>query len=181
MPFLASAESNLVNSGPATARLNFSITIPKVLFLGVGTGATTTPPANNTNIDTVSFDFTSSASSVGNGTPLASATVPVRVIGNNGQITLIASTMGPLTNGGSNPDFISWSEITATSDQATLPSPSIPPSGNGMAVNVTANAGKVTNRSANWSFSYANSALVAPGTYGGTTINGQVTYTASMP
>ena len=52
--------------------------------------------------------------------------------------------------------------------------------GAGAASNVTLSSGtKITDRTANWTFSYANSAVVAPGTYG--TTNGRVTYTASMP
>jgi hypothetical protein len=38
-PLLASAESQLaVGSGAATARLDFRVVIPRVLFLAVGTG-----------------------------------------------------------------------------------------------------------------------------------------------
>ena len=38
------------------------------------------------------------------------------------------------------------------------------------------------NRDAKWTYTYANAAVVAPGTYGGTnTNNSRVTYTASMP
>jgi len=41
---------------------------------------------------------------------------------------------------------------------------------------------KVIDRDARWTYSYANNAVVAPGTYGGVnTNNGRVTYTASMP
>ena len=100
------------------------------------------------------------------------------MVGNNGQVTLAASTTGALTNGTA--DTIAWSEITATSSLAALPSPTIPNTGAGAASNVTLSSGtKITDRTANWTFSYANSAVVAPGTYGTTT--GRVTYTASMP
>ena len=180
-PLLASAESQLVTgAGNATARLDFRVIVPRVLFLAVGTGAAGF--ATNTTIDTVTFDYTSNPAAVGGGAaaPAGAITgnvVPVRVVGNNGQVTLAASTTGALTN--ATADTIAWSGITATSSLAALPSPVIPNTGAGTASNVTLNAGRVTDRTANWTFSYANSAIVAPGTYG--TTNGRVTYTAAMP
>lgn len=179
-PLLASAESQLViGTGGATARLDFRVVVPRVLFLGVGTGAAAL--ANNTTIDTVTFDYSTNPAALGTGAAAGAITgnvVPVRVLGNNGQITLAASTTGALTNGTA--DTIPWSEITSTSSLAALPSPAIPLTGAGATSNVTLSSGtKVTDRSANWTFSYANSAVVAPGTYG--TTNGRVTYTAAMP
>jgi hypothetical protein len=179
-PLLASAESQLtIGTGDANARLDFRIVVPRVLFLGVGTGAAGL--AANSTIDTVTFDYSSNPSAIGTGAAAGAITgnvVPVRVVGNNGQITLTANTTGALTNGTA--DTIAWSEITATSSLAALPSPAIPLTGAGVASNVTLSSGtKITDRSANWTFSYANSAVVAPGTYG--TTNGRVTYTAAMP
>jgi len=179
-PLLASAESQLINgAGSATARLDFRVVVPRVLFLGVGTGAAGL--TTNTTIDTVTFDYSSNPAAVGTGAAAGAITgnvVPVRVVGNNGQITLTASTTGALTN--ATADTIAWSEITATSSLAALPSPVIPNTGAGTASNVTLSSGtRITDRSANWTFSYANSAVVAPGTYG--TTNGRVTYTAAMP
>ncbi len=180
-PLLASAESNLVATGSATARLDFRVVIPRVLFLGVGTGATVTPLANNTTVDMVTFDYTANPTAIGTGAPATTITgnvVPVRVVGNNGQITLTASTTGALTN--ATADTIPWTQITSTSSLPALPSPVIPATGAGVASNVTLSSGtRVTDRSANWTFSYANAATVAPGTYG--TTNGRVTYTAAMP
>lgn len=179
-PLLASAESQLINgAGSATARLDFRVVVPRVLFLGVGTGAAGL--TTNTTVDTVTFDYSSNPAAVGTGAAAGAITgnvVPVRVVGNNGQITLTASTTGALTN--ATADTIPWSEITATSSLGALPSPVIPNTGAGTASNVTLSSGtRITDRSANWTFSYANSAVVAPGTYG--TTNGRVTYTAAMP
>jgi hypothetical protein len=182
-PFLASAESQLVvgGTGGATARLDFQVIVPRVLFLGVGTGAAGL--ATNTTIDTVTFDYTSNPAAVGGGAAAVAGTitgnvVPVRVLGNNGQIVLTAATTGALTN--ATADTIPWTQITAVSSLAALPSPAIPLTGTGAGSNVTLSSGtRVTDRSANWTFSYANAAVVAPGTYG--TTNGRVTYTASMP
>ncbi len=179
-PLLASAESQLVTgAGAATARLDFRVIVPRVLFLGVGTGAGGF--VNNTTVDVVTFDYSGNPAAVGTGAPastITGAVVPVRVVGNNGQVSLAASTTGALTN--ATGDTIPWSQITATTSQATLPSPVIPNTGAGAGSNVTLSSGtKITDRTANWTFSYANAAVVAPGTYG--TNNGRVTYTASMP
>ncbi|MDR7095263.1 hypothetical protein [Hydrogenophaga laconesensis] len=182
-PLMASAESQLVTgAGSATARLDFRVIVPRVLFLGVGTGAAGL--ANNATIDMVTFDYTTNPAAVGTGAAAGAITgnvVPVRVLGNNGQITLTAATTGALSNGSG--DTIPWSEISATTNLAALPSPVIPATGTGAASNVTLSSGtKITDRSANWTFSYANSAVVAPGTYGATVANnGRVTYTAAMP
>ena len=182
-PLMASAESQLVTgAGNATARLDFRVIVPRVLFLGVGTGATGL--ATNTTVDMVTFDYTTNPAAVGTGVAAGAITgnvVPVRVLGNNGQISLTAATTGALSNGAG--DTIPWTEITATTNLAALPSPVIPATGTGAASNVTLSSGtRVTDRTANWTFSYANSAVVAPGTYGATVANnGRVTYTAAMP
>lgn len=176
LPTTASAESQLVvGTGSATARLDFRVVIPRVLYLAVGTGNAAL--ANNGTIDVLSFDYSGNAADVGSGTASAGQSVDVRVRGNNGQIALTAATTGALTN--ATGDTIAWSEISATSDQATLPSPTLPLTGTGAGSNVTLNSAKVTDRSATWTFTYANSAVVAPGTYG--TTNGRVVYTAAMP
>ena len=179
-PLLASAESQLVvGTGSASARLDFRVVVPRVLFLGVGTGAGALTAS--TTIDTVTFDYSSNPAALGTGAAAGAITgnvVPVRVLGNNGQVTLTANTTGALTN--ATADTIPWSEISATSSLAALPSPVIPNTGAGTASNVTLSSGtRITDRTANWTFSYANSAVVAPGTYG--TTNGRVTYTAAMP
>lgn len=182
-PLLASAESQLITTptGNAVARLDFRVIVPRVLFLGVGTGAAGL--ANNTTIDTVTFDYSTNPAAVGTGVAgvagvITGAVVPVRVVGNNGQISLTATTTGALTN--ATADTIPWSEISAVSSLAALPSPLIPNTGVGAGSNVTLSSGtKITDRSANWTFSYANTNVVAPGTYG--TTNGRVTYTAAMP
>lgn len=183
-PLLAAAESNFqtgaaTNAPGAQARLDFQITIPKVLFLQVGTGAYFT---NNTTVDGVVF--TVPAANVGDGVPVASvpASVPVRVVGNNGNITLNATTLGALGNGAG--DTISYTQIVGSSNNANLAHPAAFVDGGTSAnVTITPNIGaKVTDRTANWSFTYANAAVVPPGTYGGVNANNsRVTYTVTMP
>ena len=175
-PLIASAESQLTLAGPATARLDFRVIIPRVLFLAVGTGAAGL--ATNGTIDTVTFDYTSNPAALGTGAAAGAITgevVPVRVLGNNGVIALASTNTGALTNAVG--DTIPWSQITATSsDETNFASPAP----TGASVNLGISSGtKVTSRTASWTFAYANSELFPPGTYG--TTNGQVTYTATMP
>jgi hypothetical protein len=183
--FSAHAESNFVTTGNASAKLDFEVKIPRVLYLAVGTNSNL---ANNTTVDLVSFDLTGGTPVLGSGTATASQSVAVKVIGNNGQVTLTSTTTGQMNNGAG--DVIPWTEITPGTSSATIPNPGF---NNGVAAsnvsaaqNVTLNAGstKLTNASANWTFAYANTAgsLYAPGTYGGTAAkNGRVVYTAAMP
>ncbi|MDZ4125816.1 MAG: hypothetical protein U1E02_16805 [Hydrogenophaga sp.] len=181
-PLLASAESQLVTTGNAVARLDFRVIIPRVLFLGVGAGATALPAATNTSVDLVTFDYTANPAAVGTTAPGTSSNnvVPVRVVGNNGQIVLTAATTGALSNGSG--DTIPWSQISAITSVPELPSPVIPLTGTGAGSNVTLNGTKTTDRTANWTFSFANSTVVPAGTYGATVANNsRVTYTATMP
>ncbi|MBX3674953.1 MAG: hypothetical protein KF776_18410 [Burkholderiales bacterium] len=180
VPAIAAAESQwVVGPGNASARLDFQITIPRILYFQIGAGAFGT----NNGVVT-SMTATVPAANLGDGTPVsfAPALVPVRVAGNNGQITIAASTVGALGNGAG--DTISFATITPNStDNANLPSPPLA-DGPGAPVNVTISSGtKVTDRSANWSFAYSNAAVVPPGTYGGIggAQNSTVTYTAAMP
>jgi len=171
VPVMASAESQLVTgAGSANARLNFQVVIPRILFLGVGTGNDVL--ATNPAVDTAVFDYTTNPTAVGTGAAAATISgnaVPVRVLGNNGQVEITAAGSGTgLSNG---TDTIPWSEITATSSEGTFPVPAV-----GTTANPTLNAGRLTDRTATWTYSFANSAVVAPGSY-----TGQVTYTASMP
>ncbi len=171
-PMLASAESQLVTTNTATtgaqARLNFSVVIPKVLFLAVGTGSAAL--AANPTIDALSFNYNSTPADVGSGADSAAQAVNVRVLGNNGQITLAAAgSAGGLVSG---TDSIPWSEILTTSNDAT--NFAVPAVGGTSAPVLS--AGKVTNRNATWNYAYSNTNVVAPGTYAG-----QITYTATMP
>lgn len=180
---LASAESNFqtgTGTLTATARLDFQITIPRILFLQVGTG---TAFAANPTIDLVSFAPT--AAQIATPTAVAStpASVAARLVGNGGPISLTATTTGPLTTGTAG-ETISWTQISAASSSA-LTHPALVDSGAGAATNFTA---KVNNLSANWTFTFTPPTVPpAAGTYGGpgsatAGVNGgRVLYTASMP
>jgi hypothetical protein len=190
MPFTANAESNFQSTAGAgalnaTAHVDFTIVIPKILFLRVGTGA---PLTTNPAVDLITFNVP--AASVGNavaiagtGGDLLNGVVTAVVQGNNGTITLNATATGALTN--ATADTINYSEIVTTAAILTtatfLAAPTLT---NGVSGNVTINPApsKIVNRDARWTYTYANSAIVPPGTYGGINVNnGRVTYTASMP
>lgn len=191
LPLGAYAESQFTTAASgtitATARLDFQITIPKVLFLQVGTG---TNMATNATVNKI--DFTVTAANLGNGTPVAASaasgdlgngTVTAKVVGNNGTITFTSTTLGALGNGSG--DTISYAQIataTAALTSATVLAAPALADGTTTTVTLTPASGKVLQRDAKWTYSYLNSAVVPPGTYGGTaTNNSRVTYTASMP
>lgn len=176
-PLLAHAESQLVTSGSAAARLDLRVIIPRVLFLGVGTGAAT-PLATDGTIDTLTFDYTTNPLDVGTGAAAGSITstgptagpgaIPVRVFGNDGQITITATNPASLTDGA---NTIPFTQLSVTSSNAALPAPAF--SGG---TSLPTLAGRVTNQTANWTYTYANTTTPGFGTY-----TGRVTYTATMP
>jgi hypothetical protein len=191
VPLAARAESSITTGAgtplTATAHLDFRVTVPKVLFLQVGTG---TSMAANGAINLI--DFTVPAANVGDGTPIAATAasgdvgngvVTARVVGNNGAVSLTSTTTGALGNGVG--DTISFGQIgtaaSALTSATPLAAPAMVDGGTSATVTVPA-AGKIVNRDAKWTYSYLNAAAVPPGTYGGVnTNNGRVTYTASMP
>ncbi|MBC8088537.1 MAG: hypothetical protein H7Z40_14830 [Phycisphaerae bacterium] len=171
-PFAVNAESNITTGTganiTATARVNFSIAIPKFVFLQVGTG---TLLAANTTIDTITFAVP--AASVGQGGPLAGSggnltngAVTVRVIGNNGDMTLGATGIVPT----SGTDTIPWTQIGVT----TAGGATHPTIGGAAATYPATN--KVVNVNGSWTYNYANTVTPAFGTY-----TAQVLYTATTP
>jgi hypothetical protein len=188
MPMLANAESTVVTGAgalSASARLDFRVTIPKVLFLQVGTG---TSMANNGAFSLI--DFTVPAANVGDNSVIAatagsgdlgSGAVTARVLGNGGDVTLTSTTAGPLGNGAG--DTLSFAQIaTAATTLVSTTALAAPALADGATTTTTVPAvGKIVNRDARWTFTYLNAAAVPPGTYGGVGVNnGRVTYTASV-
>lgn len=170
IPLAAQAESTFTTGNTAglstSARVNFQVTIPKFVSLRVGS-------AGNT-IDTITFS--PSATVVGNGVSqagtggdLANGTVTVRVAGNNGDITLGATAGANLVSG---TDTIPWSEITVTPAGGAPAHPAV----NGGTVTLGATNKVVNITAGDWTYAYANTNVVAAGTY-----TGQVTYTATVP
>jgi hypothetical protein len=174
----AQADSSFVTGAgaiTATTNLDFRIIIPKFIRFQVGSAGAT--------IDLVEFSVP--AANVGNATPVArtnGGVVPVLLQGNGGNISLVGTTTGAggLTNGS---EFISYAEITSSSSNAQLNAPTLVDNAASATVTVTPNVGaSVVNRTADWTFVYDNSNIVAAGTYGGVNVNnGRVVYTASLP
>ncbi|MCU0763225.1 MAG: hypothetical protein MUF76_09665 [Hydrogenophaga sp.] len=179
-PLMAQADSQLVTgAGAATANLDLRVVIPRVLFLGVGTGSGT-PLATNGVVDALTFDYSTNPLDVGGGpTAVAAsitstgptagtASIPVRVFGNNGQVTVTATNPAVLTSG---TDTIPFSQLSVASSNADFAAPAF-----GGGTSLPALTGRVTSQTANWTYTYANTTTPAFGTY-----TGRVTYTATMP
>ena len=167
----------------ASANLRFTVSLGSFVSLRVGTAGTT--------VNTATFDLASLATgctagpcNFGNGTQVAAtydggfdATgLPVEVMSNGGAVKLSAAATTPLTSGANS---IPLSQIIITSsDMTNLPAPLVPDSGTGATVNIaeTPSGSRITSRSANWTFKYANTIVPAAGAYAG-----QVTFTAATP
>ena len=180
----AIAASGTSTTSPASVanNLNLRIVIPSFLFFRVGTvGAT---------VDTITFS--PAAANVGNsvsqpglgGDASAGSGSNIAVLGNNGQVVIGTTVTGGgagMGTGTAADGFISYGQVTTgSSDVPNLPAPTLANAGIAN-VNVAlgggvAGAGKVTNRSAVWTYGYANATFPSAGTYTGT-----VTYTATMP
>jgi len=184
-PLFASATSDITTGAgalAATGNLDFRVIIPKFLFLQVGSGTFMVDDA--ASIDMVEFDVP--LASLGSGAPIAQtspASITARLRGNNGIISLIATTTGAMLNAPAG-DSISFTTITAAAAGATSFAHPVFVDGAAsapVAVPVTSGT-KITDRTTTWTFSYSNAAIVPAGTYGDTVAkNGRVTYTASMP
>ncbi len=194
-PLSVLAESDVnTAAGPTTtaiAKLDFTVVIPRVLFLQVGTG---TNLADNTAVDLLTF--TVPAASLGNGTDVVptsptvtAGAVTVRVFGNNGNISLTTTSPGAMTNAAA--DTLPWSEILVTSTAAAVPAagylgaiiphPAIPAAAGTSAASTITATNKVVRQEGVWTFAYDNTVAYAAGTYGTSTNNGRLTYTATLP
>jgi hypothetical protein len=184
-----------ITGSTATARLDFSIVIPQVLFLRVGTSAGNTSTTGT--VDSVTFtvpgaNVGDSSVIAGVGGDLTAGAVTVRVYGNGGNISLNSTTTGPLTTGTAG-EVIPWSQINVvgaalgattsgfTNAAITHPAFNLGASGGtGTATTLTA-TNRLVRVEGKWTYTYLNATLPAAGTYGGTIAkNGRVTYTATQ-
>ena len=181
----------------STARVDFSIVIPQVLFLRVGTSSGNA--ATDGTIDSITF--TVPGANVGDasviagvGGDLTAGAVTVRVYGNGGNISLNSATTGPLTTGTAG-EVIPWSQINVAgaalgSTTAGFTNAAITHPAFSLATGAGPNAGTATTLTATnrvvrvegkWTYTYLNATLPAAGTYGGTPAkNGRITYTATQ-
>lgn len=194
LPLTATAESTLSTGAAAlssSAKVDFQVTIPKILYLRVGNGSSYTTGVLTTGgtIDLVTFS--PAAAVVGNGSAVTGAggdltggVSTAAIISNSGNVTLNATATGALGN--ATGDSIAFTQITTTASALTggytlLPAPVL---ANGVSANVvlTAPGTKVITADAKWTYAYANTTTPPAGTYGGVnTNNSRVTYTAAMP
>ncbi|MDO9030805.1 MAG: hypothetical protein Q7V09_10265 [Hydrogenophaga sp.] len=168
-PLLASAESNLVTgTGTANAHLDFRVVIPGFIALKVGTGAIL---SNDGTVDEVAFVLTDPQVGVdGSLSATSGGIVPVQLLSNIGNVNF-ASAGADLTDG---TDSIPLSRITVAS-AGTLAHPAF----GAAATTVTPTAGRIINRTSNWTFSYNHQGATAP--VGAGSYETTVTYTAVAP
>jgi hypothetical protein len=191
VPMLCNAESNFqtgTTALTATAHVDFQITIPKFLFLRVGTGTGTAAGGYATlaTIDEITWAPTAAqvggGSLPGTGGDLTGGVETAVVVANNGNVTLSSTTTGPLNDGAG--DTISYATITTTATHNTTTTTLAPPAlADGATTTSTLTAvNKVVQQDAKWAYTYANATNPPAGTYGGINTNGgRVTYTASLP
>jgi hypothetical protein len=153
----------------ASADLYFQIAIPSFIYFKVGSVS---------GVDTVDFQPTPNDVATGAATSATSGgTVDVALLSNAGQITIDEANNGGgngLSDGGTN--YISWSQIVATSSVPGLDPPQL--SDNGVNTSIIATtSGNITAKNTQWTYVYNNPATPpAPATYTGT-----ATYTAAIP
>jgi hypothetical protein len=193
LSLMTPAASNLrTGAGALTARarVNFQITIPKILYLRVGSGSAY--PTTLANLATVNLlTFSPAATVLGNGSAVAGGggdlsggVETAAIISNSGNVTLNATASGAL--GDATGDSIPYTQISTAASALTagytlLAAPALT---NATSANIvlTAPATKVIKADAKWTYSYANTTAPPAGTYGGVNVhNSRVVYTASMP
>jgi hypothetical protein len=184
-PSFVAAEETSITAAAGTltraARHDFTVVIPRFLSFRVGAAAAAISEVTCSPTAAVLGDATVVACAGGDA---AGGVSNVRVRSNAGQITINVATLGALSNG---VDTLPYSEIRTASSSAQLPAPAaagLPSGATSGNVNVALSAGAVTDRAATWTYTYANTAIYAPGTYGSNGTggnNGRATYTASSP
>jgi hypothetical protein len=192
-PMLCNAESSIqTTSGQtATAHVDFQITIPKFIFLRIGTGNGTPAggAATNGTIDLISWapapaTLGKGVALAGTGGDLGAGVETAVVVANHGNVTLSSTTLGRLSDGSG--DTISYATIKTTAGKLTtnqvLPAPALADGATSTVVVGGKGKGKIVQRDAKWSYTYTNATVPPAGNYGGVnTNNGRVTYTASVP
>jgi len=174
MPLAVKADSDSDTGAgglSATAHLNLRVTIPEFLYFSVGTTGTT--------IDTITF--TPGVGVVGNSSPIggaggdaaAGSGANVRLRSNSGQITIAETNDGGGTGLNGTSTDISLTEISVSSDDANLATPTLSDVGGNTSIPVL-NGGNVTDRSAIWTYAYANTTVPEADNY-----DIEITYTAT--
>ncbi len=183
------AESNFATGAAAqssgagaSVNLDFQIVIPQFIFFRVG--------ASGAAIDQITFTPTAAevanatAGITGAGGDLGTGIVTVSLVSNAGGVDITESNNSAgagLGDGAGN--FISYAQINTATNDGNLPAPLLSDGGTN-SVSIPVSAGNITNRQAQWTYTYDNPATPPEaGTYGtgGAATGGRVTYTAAIP
>jgi hypothetical protein len=192
LPMIVSAESNYQTGTAglsATAHVDFTITIPRTLYLRVGTGSAY--PTTLTSVNTVDLiSFAPALATLGNNTPVAgtggdlgAGVETAAIITNSNSVSLTATAQGALLD--AHGDAIPFTQINTVASALTaadtlLAAPTLT-NGASTAVTLTAAANKTITADAKWTYTYQNAAVVPAGTYGGVnTQNSRIVYTATV-
>jgi len=182
---MAMGESNqdtaCAGSCSAQARVDFSIYIPGFLRFQVGT-------ADNV-INEVRFDVPvanigdSSVVNATSGGDLSPGRLTADVAANVGQITITETNdgggegiVGTGTGTQATQNAITYADISTSTSNPNLGAPALSDSGNNSSTPTLQGASGVTQRKAEWTYTYLNTTVVEQDTY-----SGQVTYTATDP
>ena len=158
-----------IGGAGASADLYFQIAIPSFIYFKVGSVS---------GVDTVDFQPTPNDVATGAATSATSGgTVDVVLLSNAGQITIDEANNGGgngLSDGGTN--YISWSQIVATSSVPGLDPPQLSDIGVNTSI-IATTSGNITDKNTQWTYVYNNPATPpVSGIYTGT-----ATYTAAIP
>ena len=171
----------------AAVNLDFQIVIPAFIYFQVGSSGAVidliqfTPAAAEVAAGTPGIAATLASGDVGNGTVTVSLISNGSLLGNGVNITQTNDGAGGLGDGAGN--FISYAQIITSTNNGALPAPPLSNAGPDT-VNIANTSGNITNRQAQWTYTYNNPATPPEaGTYGtgGVAIGGHVTYTAAIP
>jgi len=150
-----------------TANVQFSVVIPRFIYLRVGDAA---------SVNTLTYSPTvaemvgsTAVQATGGDVGPSNSNLTVTVLGNAGNLQLAASNLTQLTSGGNN---IPTSTLTASNPTGSI----TPPAFNG-STTLTA-VSNIVNQTGSWRYTWANpaSTVYASGTYTGT-----ATYTLTSP
>jgi hypothetical protein len=171
-PTAIMAEADSDNGGgalSAAAHLNLRVTIPQFLYFRVGAVGGTIDQIIFAPTDAKVGDSSSIAGTGGDAGGGSGASVAVR--GNGGLITITEGNDGGV--GGLGTGGISLDEITVTSSNINLKTPTLS-DGGGNTSTPTLNGGNVTDRTAVWTYTYDNTTTPESGDY-----DAEIIYTAS--
>lgn len=160
------AESDLRVGGSATARLDFSVTIPTILYLQIGTVGATIDVVSCTLANIPGTGAVAMTSGGTNPVPVrAAALVPAAAA-----VRLLANSSTALSNGGGG--TIPFTQISWVAGGGTFSSGTF----SGGAAQVLDTFAGSADRNGTYAFSYANANYYDTGVY-----TGRVTYTLSSP